>query len=87
MNILITISEDLKGPESHESVISEVIFYHYIDQAEATFITYSKKGCSTKGIVKLNSKSSFLLRLLSKLGVMEEGCTLESERPGFKPQL
>lgn len=39
------------------------------------------------GVVKLNPKSSFLLRLLSKQSVMKAACALESERPGFETHL
>lgn len=51
VNILITISDDLKGPKSHESMINEVISYRCIDQAEATFITYSKRDALPGGLL------------------------------------
>lgn len=60
MHILITIPKTPKSPKSQEPKISEVISYHYIDQAEATFIACIKRDALPGGLLKTQKAPSYL---------------------------
>lgn len=57
MNILITIYKAPKGPKSQEPNISEVISYHYIDLAEATFIACIERDALPGGLLNKTQKA------------------------------